>query len=1304
MKIRSLVFFVFIFFVSPSLTFKLNAQAVVANFSASSTQGCAPLSVNFTDLSTGSPTAWAWSFGNGNTAATQNPSATYLTPGTYTITLTASKPGSSSNFSISITVFSKPVADFTSNVTTTTCIGDLVTFTDASTPGGGTLTTWNWDFGDGSTQITSNGIGTHTYSTAGTYPVSLLLFDNNGCSGSIIKNIIVLPAPAAAFSGSPLHSCIAPLTVTFTNSSAFTGTVTYIWDFGDGGSSTLVSPAHTYNSTGTYTVTLVIVQGACTDTIVKNNYVVIEDMLADFSVSNDSICLGQSVTFTDVSTPLSVSRTWDFGDGSTSTIANPSHIYAAAGTYTVSLLNATDPFSCSDSEIKVGYITVFPIAVAAFTANNTAGCAVPFTVNFTDNSTNATTWSWNFGDGATSLLQNPSHVYTLPGTYTVTLIASNANGCSNTIIKTNYIVISLPVANLTATPRNGCVPLTVNFTSTSTSSIDPIANYNWNFGDGTIINTAVSTTSNVYNLPGVYTVTLIITTTSGCLDTIIMNNYIRTGTTPTANFSVVDRNLCHGAMATFTDLSVGADSAYWKFGLPPELAEGTFSTPSGAVMPYNPVTSVFPDTGTFSVMQIVYYNGCPDTLILNDTIRILPPKPLFNYRLNCSNYYTVTFADTSWGATTCDWYFGDGNSLLAQPPLTPFTHTYLTRGTYTVNMVAHNSVVNCQDSITHTFTIAEPLAQFTTLPVKGCYPLPVSISNTSQDASALLWDFGDGTATSNLVNPPVHTFALPATDTVVLIITDVNGCKDTTTQQVVVQGPVPLFTADTLTGCTPLLVTFADTSISDSTLTNWTWNFGDGTAVQNTNNDTISHTYFTPGLYTVTMTVTDINLCTKTIVKTNYIQPTFPSPSFTLDTFACRGDLLTFNATATSAVGPGVIYSWNFGDGTNGNGLIVTHSYALDNLYAVTLTVTDKNGCDSSLTQTVLIQKPVAGFKDTVLLEGCGFANIQFTDTSAGTSINSWQWNFGDGGSSTSPDPTHTYTVPGMYTVSLIVTNAGGCIDTVSLDSIVIVPGPFGTFSFTPNSGCRPLEVTFTSFSDNSTSYIWDFGDGTVVPTTDTTITHIYTNDIVATPILLMSNTLSDSSTCQLAAPSAGQINVSTLINVTIDSSVVTLDQDEAFTILSTVGNVTGVAVYSWSPADGLSCTTCQTPIIVGNGSGQTVTYTLTVTDPTSGSCIGDDIINIIFTVCENDISIPNVFTPNGDEINDYFDIKGTCESDSYLFRIYDRWGIKVFTSEFGKLSWDGRTTSGMEAVEGVYYYVLQMNDKFLTGFLQLIR
>ena len=104
------------------------------------------------------------------------------------------------------------------------------------------------------------------------------------------------------------------------------------------------------------------------------------------------------------------------------------------------------------------------------------------------------------------------------------------------------------------------------------------------------------------------------------------------------------------------------------------------------------------------------------------------------------------------------------------------------------------------------------------------------------------------------------------------------------------------------------------------------------------------------------------------------------------------------------------------------------------------------------------------------------------------------------------------------------------------------------------------------------------------------------------------------------------------------------------------------------------------------------------------GACIGDDSIKVIFPFCISDISIPNVFTPNGDEINDYFDIKGACENNTYLLQIYDRWGIKMFTSEYRNLSWDGRTTSGMKATEGVYYYVLKMDDKYYSGFVQLIR
>src|SRR5205085_1087664 len=116
-------------------------------------------------------------------------------------------------------------------------------------------------------------------------------------------------------------------------------------------------------------------------------------------------------------------------------------------------------------------------------------------------------------------------------------------------------------------------------------------------------------------------------------------------------------------------------------------------------------------------------------------------------------------------------------------------------------------------------------------------------------------------------------------------------------------GPYPYFTADTLTGCTPFVVTFSDTSVSDSALVQWMWDFGDGTPVVTTAIDSVIHVYTMPGNYAVTMTVTDKNGCVKTIVKNNYIQPTFPFPSFTIDTFACKGDVLTFTSTGT-AVSP----------------------------------------------------------------------------------------------------------------------------------------------------------------------------------------------------------------------------------------------------------------------------------------------------------------------------------------------------------------------------------------------------------------
>jgi PKD repeat protein len=1183
MKLRLLHYFIISFLLVPFLSFQLDAQ-VIANFTANKTSGCAPLSVNFTNTSTGAIT-YSWDFGNGNTSTLTNPGATYNTAGVYSVVLTATNGASSNTHTVSISVFANPIPNFTT--ISPSCVGQVVPFTDNSIAGSGSLTTWAWDFGDGSNQTTNTGLATHTYVAGGTFPVTLIVTNSNGCSKSIINNVTILAAPHADFTGSPSSACVPPISVDFTTTSTFVGAVTYLWNFGDGNASTLANPSHTYNFTGSYNIALEITQQGCKDTMTKLNYVVIEDIVPDFSANDSSVCAGQVISFTDLSVPLSVSRTWDFGDGATSTLANPTHTYATAGTYAVSLLNAT-AIGCTHSIIKNNFITVFPIPVVSFAANKTKSCVAPFSVNFTDNSTNAASWNWDFGDGNTSTLKNPTHVYAVPGSYTVKLVVTSANGCQTTLIKNNYIFISSPVASFTATPLEGCIPLKVDFTSTSTSPADAIVNYIWDFGNGTATS-VIPTISQTYAAVGVYTVKLIIATALGCKDTLTKVNYVKAGTPPTANFSVVTPTVCWGTPAEFTDLSVGADSAHWEF----DIKQGTFDTPFGAAMPFNPVLHPFPDTDTFFVRQIAFNKGCPDTFQINNAVRILPPKPIFSYLLNCLTPHSVSFTDASQGADSIVWDFLDGSPVISN--VHNPTHIYVSEGPQSAQLTAFNFTTGCSKAIIQTFAIANPKAKFTSNPDTGCYSLPVHFTNLSIDADTVTWRFGDGSPNSTDTTNFFHTYLLPGKYPVTLTITDVNGCMDSAKSTVVVYGPLPDFKADTLMGCTPFLVNFTDISVSDSTLIQWTWDFGDGTPPQIIASKIINHTYTVPGLYSVTMTVKDKNGCVKTASKINYIQPTFPTPLFVADTFACKKQAVVFDASTTNVAFPAT-FDWNFGDGTNGAGMFTTHFYSSDSLYTIKLTVTDKNGCVSSVQHQLRIQTPVAAFTYSVISQACGVSNIQFTDHSTGLGINSWQWSFGDGASAgpLQPNPIHVYTKPGLFPVTLVVSNIAGCTDTSLLDSLLVL-GPVGTFSFTPDRGCVPLLVTFTAVSNNATNYNWDFGDGTIINTTNPVIQHLYTTVATKTPILLLGNVLPDGSACQFPAPTAGFIVVTTDVTVKMDSVLnVLCNGDSTGKIFSSASGGTMPYSYSWSTNPVQTFSTANN-LKVGS-------YTVTVTD--SNFCV----------------------------------------------------------------------------------------------------
>jgi PKD repeat protein len=310
--------------------------------------------------------------------------------------------------------------------------------------------------------------------------------------------------PEAAFAAIPLVGT-APLTVRFSDRSEHSPT-NRTWRFGDGAVAYKEQyPIHTYVDAGTYSVTLDVSNAAGEDTMTRTDYIVVSEPaspVAHFTASPTSGMAPLTVLFTDQSAGKPTSWSWSFGDGGTSAERNPTHVYAAVGTYDVSLTSSGA--LGSNKRTEEGYITVKPLE-ADFTADPTSGPA-PLTVTFTDRSLgNPTGWAWQFGDGASSTAKNPSHVYANPGDYTVTLIVTQ-DSSTDTERRENYITVSAPpppVAAFTASPVSGPAPLEVRFTDRSTGSPKT---WSWRFGDG-----ATSTEQNpvhTFSNAGRFTVSL----------------------------------------------------------------------------------------------------------------------------------------------------------------------------------------------------------------------------------------------------------------------------------------------------------------------------------------------------------------------------------------------------------------------------------------------------------------------------------------------------------------------------------------------------------------------------------------------------------------------------------------------------------------------------------------------------------------------------------------------------------------------------------------------------------------------------
>ncbi|MFC1717912.1 PKD domain-containing protein [Candidatus Poribacteria bacterium] len=483
----------------------------LADLSGIPTSGEAPLAVNFMDESTGEIVEWSWEFGDGETSTQQNPSHTYLSDGTYTVSLTVTGPGGPDtrtyNDYINVATSLPPVANF-SGIPTSGEAPLTVSFADMST---GEITEWFWEFGDGETSTQQN--PSHTYLSDGAYTVSLTVTGPGGSDTRTYNdyiNVATSLPPVADFSGSPT-SGEAPLTVSFADMS--TGEITeWFWEFGDGLSSTSTqqNPSHTYLSDGAYTVSLTVTGPGGPDTRTYNDYINVATSsppVADFSGIPTSGEAPLVASFMDESTGEITEWFWEFGDGATSSSTSaqqiPSHTYNDPGTYTVSL-TVIGPGGF-DIKTRVSYITVEESSllppVADFSGSPTIGEA-PLATSFMNESTGEITeWFWEFGDGvsssSTSAQQGSSHTYNDPGTYTVSLTVIGPGGFD---IKTrvgyvNVKKLSLNVdINLTASYRGSKkwqVTATVLIKDSSGNPVSGATVYGrWSYGGQVSGNTA----------------------------------------------------------------------------------------------------------------------------------------------------------------------------------------------------------------------------------------------------------------------------------------------------------------------------------------------------------------------------------------------------------------------------------------------------------------------------------------------------------------------------------------------------------------------------------------------------------------------------------------------------------------------------------------------------------------------------------------------------------------------------------------------------------------------------------------------
>ncbi len=484
----------------------------VAQFTWTPAVVCEGNQVFFTSTSTATGTdtiaAYLWDFGDSGTSVDENPVYSYADTGYYNVTLTVISPTyCDSSVTHQVYVISSPTATFTA---TNVCLGVPTNFfPSVTTPPNTTVDSIVWSFGD-STFYTGLNSPVTTYTSPGTYTVTMTVYNDLLCTGTFVNSVIVYPLPVAAFTTNIV--CSDSLTLFDGTASSVTGDslTNWLWDFASQGTLSGDTAFFAFPDSGNFDITLIVsTQHGCQDTVVQNISVV---QSPEFDFIFNEPCLGSASTFMYLpndTTLLSI-LSWNFGDSTSSPLGNPVHTYNSVDTFMVSLHVVHNATGCASTVQHPLVVKPYPVPGYSLT-ENCQGLPLQFTDTSTIETGIVAGWNWNFGPLGTSNVPAPTVTSQIPGTYAVSLTVTSGEGCAATV-QDSFTVFANPIVSFTPDPLFGPPPLTVNFINNTTGAVL----YSWDFGDGFTGNGF--NPSHIYQDTGAYTITLIAWSAEGCVD------------------------------------------------------------------------------------------------------------------------------------------------------------------------------------------------------------------------------------------------------------------------------------------------------------------------------------------------------------------------------------------------------------------------------------------------------------------------------------------------------------------------------------------------------------------------------------------------------------------------------------------------------------------------------------------------------------------------------------------------------------------------------------------------------------------